>query len=50
MKKMTIAGIGVMGLLITGYAEKVDILKPEYQRKELAVKKLINVLAQKGIS
>ena len=44
MKKAVIAGIGMMGMLVTGHAEKVDILKPEYQRKEQASRRFIESL------
>lgn len=38
---MTIAEIGMIGIFMTGYAGQYDILKPEYQKKEQAVRRFI---------
>jgi len=49
MKKTVITIIGITGILVTGYAEKADLLKPEYQKKETAVRRLMDEFAENGL-
>ena len=49
MKKTVITVIGIMGMFVTGYAGKVDILKPEYQRQEQELRRTMERLAAEGL-
>ena len=40
-RKTLMIGMGITGTMLTGYAGKVDILKPEYQAKEQACRRFI---------
>ena len=43
MRQMMI-GIGVMGIALAGYAQKIDILKPVYQRQEQELRRIMERL------
>ncbi|MCL1920638.1 MAG: hypothetical protein FWG50_06100 [Kiritimatiellaeota bacterium] len=42
-------GIGIMGMALTGYAQKIDILKPVYQRQEKELAGIMERLAAEGL-
>jgi len=48
MKRMMML-LGITGVALTGYAEKVDILKPVYQRQEKELNKIMEQLAARGL-
>ena len=48
-RMMMMIGLSLVGLTMPGYAGAVDILKPEYQRQERELQRIMEQLASKGL-
>ena len=49
MRQMMMTGIGIVGIALAGYAQKIDILKPAHQQQEQELRRFMDRLAHDGI-